>query len=273
MNEALRLQALVAGYGNIDVLKGADVEVAHGEIVALIGANGAGKSTLLNTVIGAVPVRSGRVVVNGGEVTGLSTAKIVRSGIALVPERRQLFGDMSVEENLLLGGYRVAGARSSVRGVLEAQYQLFPVLAERRRQLARSLSGGEQQMLAIARARMSQPRLLLLDEPSLGLAPIMVERIMNLLRELHATGVTVLLVEQNARAALGIADRGYVMETGRIVQEGSAQALLQDARVREAYLGGGGAGGDSLEARIRRLAQEDARVRESTGGVRSTRLP
>jgi len=264
MSEALSVEGLFAGYGDTRILHGVDLSVARGEIVALIGANGAGKSTLLNTVVGAVRVSAGRVVLHGSEVTGLTTPEIVRRGIALIPERRQLFGEMSVEENLLLGAHLLRGGRSVVRASLEAQYRLFPVLAERRRQLARSLSGGEQQMLAIARAQMCQPKLILLDEPSLGLAPIIVGRIMELLRDLRAAGGTILLVEQNARAALGIADRGYVLETGRVVQHGRAQELLEDERVREAYLGGeGGAGKDSLEARIRRIAEEDTRQRAS----------
>ncbi len=255
----LAVEQLFAGYGDTEILHGVSLRVAHGEIVALIGANGAGKSTLLNAILGAVRISAGRIVIDDGEISGLATPEIVRRGIALVPERRQLFGEMSVEENLLLGAHLRRGGRAAVRAGIAAQYQLFPELAERRRQLARSLSGGEQQMLAIARAQMSQPRLILLDEPSLGLAPMIVGRIMNLLRELRAAGSTILLVEQNARAALGIADRGYVLETGRVVGQGGARDLLDDARVREAYLGGeGGAGADSLEARIRRIVEQDA---------------
>jgi len=255
----LAVDNLHAAYGDTEILHGVSLQVTQGEIVALIGANGAGKSTLLNTILGTVHVTTGRIVIGDGEITALATPDIVRRGIALVPERRQLFGEMSVEENLLLGAHLRRGGRAAVRTSIDDQYRLFPELAERRRQLARSLSGGEQQMLAIARAQMSRPRLILLDEPSLGLAPMIVSRIMNLLRELRTAGSTILLVEQNARAALGVADRGYVLETGRVVGQGRAGDLLEDARVREAYLGGeGGAGAGSLEARIRHMVEQDA---------------
>ena len=255
----LAVDRVSASYGQTEALHNVSLEVARGEIVALIGANGAGKSTLLNTILGTVQIRAGSILADGRDIAGLATQDIVSLGIALVPERRQLFGEMSVDENLLLGAHLRRGNRSAVRDDIEAQYRLFPALAERRGQLARSLSGGEQQMLAIARAQMSRPRLILLDEPSLGLAPIIVARIMALLCELRAAGNTILLVEQNARAALGIADRGYVMETGRVVQQGAAAELLADPRVREAYLGGeGSAGEDSMEIRIRRIVEQDA---------------
>ena len=258
MKPMLAVEGISAAYGQTEVLHEVSLEVASGEIVALIGANGAGKSSLLNTILGTVRATVGHIRVEEHEITGLATQDIVSLGVALVPERRQLFGEMSVEENLLLGAHLRRGERSAVLEDIKAQCRLFPMLAERRHQLARSLSGGEQQMLAIARAQMSRPRLILLDEPSLGLAPLMVARIMTLLIDLRAAGNTILLVEQNARAALGIADRGYVIETGRVLQQGKASDLLADARVREAYLGGGGnSAEDTMEARIRRLAEED----------------
>jgi branched-chain amino acid transport system ATP-binding protein len=262
VNPALALEAVSAAYSQTEVLHAVSMEVAHGEIVALIGANGAGKSSLLNTILGTLRASAGRILADDRDISRMATQDIVSLGIALVPERRQLFGEMSVDENLLLGAHLRRGDRAAVREDMEAQYRLFPQLAERRSQLARSLSGGEQQMLAIARAQMSRPRLILLDEPSLGLAPMIVARIMDLLRELRAAGKTILLVEQNARAALGIADRGYVMETGRVTRQGRASDLLADPRVREAYLGDeGGAGVESMEARIRRIVVEDTATR------------
>jgi branched-chain amino acid transport system ATP-binding protein len=246
----LRLERVSSGYGRSPVLHEVSLEVRAGEIVALIGANGAGKSTLLNTVMGLVPLSSGRITFEGGFLERLATPAIVRAGLAQVPERRQLFGTMSVEENLRLGAYARTD-RAAVRATLEDQFKLFPILAERRRQAAQTLSGGEQQMLAIARALMSEPRLLLLDEPSLGLAPLMVERIMMLIRELRESGGTVLVVEQNARAALGIADRGYVLENGRITASAKASDLLSDRAVQHAYLGGEGGSSRAVEERIR----------------------
>jgi branched-chain amino acid transport system ATP-binding protein len=246
----LRLERVSSGYGRSLVLHGVGLEVRAGEIVALIGANGAGKSTLLNTVMGLVPLASGNIVYDGREIGRASTQSIVHAGIAQVPERRQLFGTMTVEENLRMGAYARPG---DIAARLEKQFSLFPILGERRRQPAQTLSGGEQQMLAIARANMSEPRLLLLDEPSLGLAPLMLERIMQDIVRLRAAGGTVLVVEQNARAALGIADRGYVLETGRITLEGEASRLGADRALQEAYLGGEAGSARAMEARIRHM--------------------
>ncbi len=244
----LQLERVSSGYGRSPVLHEVSLEVGAGEIVALVGANGAGKSTLLNTVMGLVRRTQGSIRLEGRDIGGLATPAIVRTGLAQVPERRQLFGTMSVEENLRMGAY---ARRGDVAGRLAAQYALFPILAERRRQAAETLSGGEQQMLAIARANMAAPRLLLLDEPSLGLAPLMVVRIMQEVARLRAAGGTVLVVEQNARAVLAIADRAYVMENGRITHSGPAAALLADRSVQDAYLGGAGASSRAAEARIR----------------------
>jgi len=253
MADLIDIADLSAGYGRIEVLHRVSLTVREGEIVALLGANGAGKTTLLSTVMGLVKARAGSIAFDGAAIASLDTAEIVRRGIAAVPERRQLFGGMTVEENLLLGAYGRAD-RNGVRNDLAAQYQLFPRLRERRHQLAHSLSGGEQQMVAIARALMARPKLLLLDEPSLGLAPLMVEQIVQCILDLRARGGTILLVEQNARAALGIADRGYVLETGRITVSGKASDLLDDSSVQDAYLGGRGASSRAMEERIRALA-------------------
>ena len=258
MSEALGVRELTAGYGRTEVLHAASLAVGRGEIVALIGANGAGKSTLLNAVVGAVRIWSGSILLHGIEIAGQQPDAVVRRGLALVPERRQLFGEMTVEENLLVGAHCLPGGRPAAAAERDAQFALFPILRKRRRQSARSLSGGEQQMLAIARARMARPRILLLDEPSLGLAPIMVERIMALIQDLRSHGTTILLVEQNARAALEIADRAYVLETGRIVAEDAAATLASDPRIAEAYLGGASG---SLESRIKSRA---ARARPAT---------
>ncbi len=248
----LRLERVSSGYGRTPVLHEVSMEVRAGEIVALIGANGAGKSTLLNTLMGLVALSSGSVQLEGREIGSMQTPAIVRAGIAQVPERRQLFGTMSVEENLRMGAY---ANPAGVSERLAEQYQLFPLLGERRSQAAQTLSGGEQQMLAIARANMSQPRLLLLDEPSLGLAPLLVELVLKEIQRLRAAGRTVLVVEQNARAALGIADRGYVLENGRITLEGEAVRLLGDRAVQDAYLGGEGGSSRAIEARIRAKRQ------------------
>lgn len=260
MSTALAVDNLGTGYGRIEVLRSVSLTVAQGEVVALVGANGAGKSTLLNTLIGAVRPWSGSIALDGVEITGFQPEAVVPRGLALVPERRQLFGDMTTEENLLIGAHCLPGGRRAAARELARQYELFPILSERRRQRAQSLSGGEQQMLAIARARMVCPKMLMLDEPSLGLAPIMVERIMRLICDLRAHGTTILLVEQNARAALGIADRAYVLETGRIVAAGAAAVLAQDPNIADAYLGGADG---SLETRIRERARrmEPAHVR------------
>ena len=230
-----------AGYGAVRVLHGVSIEVREGETVALLGTNGNGKSTLIKCIMGMVAPESGEVFLETDgtrvDLTRKSTEEIVSLGIALVPEGRRLFPKLTVEENLLLGAYR-KGARADIERNLEFALDTFPVLRGRRGQLAGSMSGGEQQMLAIARALMSNPRLLLLDEPSLGLAPSMVETVFRVIAEIRAQGVTVLMVEQNAALALRLADRAYVMESGRIALEGPARDLVNDAEVRRAYLGG-----------------------------------
>jgi branched-chain amino acid transport system ATP-binding protein len=250
MNTLLELNRVNSGYGRSPVLREVSLTVGAGEIVALIGANGAGKSTLLNTVMAIVSLSGGDIIFDGASIARMSTAAIVRNGLAQVPERRQLFGAMTVEENLRLGAYTRID-RAGIAAALEEQFRQFPILRERRRQAAQTLSGGEQQMLAIARAMMSRPRLMLLDEPSLGLAPLMVARIMDQIVALRAAGGTVLVVEQNARAALNIADRGYVLENGRITVSGKASELLGNPAVQDAYLGGQGGGSRAIETRIR----------------------
>jgi branched-chain amino acid transport system ATP-binding protein len=250
MSALLELFSVASGHGRTPVLHGVSLEVAAGEIVALIGANGAGKSTLLNTVMGLITLSAGDIRFDGASIARQPTPAIVRAGVAQVPERRQLFGSMTVEENLRMGAY-TRRDRAEVAAALEEQFRQFPILGERRRQAAQTLSGGEQQMLAIARARMSQARLLLLDEPSLGLAPLMVAQIMGQIAGLRAAGGTVLVVEQNARAALGIADRGYVLENGRITVSGKAGDLLNNQAVQDAYLGGQSGSSRAIEERIR----------------------
>lgn len=234
----LSVSGLTAGYGRSAVLHGVDLTVAEGEIVSLIGSNGAGKSTLLKAIVGLVSPTSGTVSYDGRVLTGARPERLVRDGVALVPEGRLLFGPMSVAENLELGAHALGRERKSVApGQLERVNRLFPVLAERAAQPAETLSGGEQQMLAIGRALMSRPRLLLLDEPSLGLAPKVIGEIFAVLDELRASGVTILLVEQDASLALKHSDRGYVMRTGRVVMGGSAEELLGNEDVRRIYLG------------------------------------
>jgi branched-chain amino acid transport system ATP-binding protein len=233
----LRLEGVHVKYGGIEVIHGISLEVQAGEIVTILGANGAGKSTTLMTVSGLLRPSQGSILLDDTPLERLPAHGIVKRGIAQVPEGRRIFGTLSVRENLDLGAFtRREGVRGA--GTEEWIYTLFPILAERRRQLAGTLSGGEQQMLAIGRALMSRPRLLLLDEPSLGLAPLLVKAIFQTLREINASGVTILLVEQNARAALKLAHRGYVMELGRIVLEDSAARLLANPDVQGAYLGG-----------------------------------
>ncbi len=223
-------------YGAIHAVKGVSFEVNDGEIVTLIGANGAGKSTVLKTVSGILRAASGSVVLDGKPLGHIPPHKIVGMGLAHVPEGRRVFGQMTVEENLEMGAYTQNPALTAPR--LENVYKRFPRLMERRRQMAGTLSGGEQQMLAIGRGLMSHPKLLMLDEPSMGLAPILVEQIFDIIRELRDHGTTILLVEQNARMALKIADRGYVIETGKVVLTGTGQALLNSPAVKAAYLGG-----------------------------------
>jgi branched-chain amino acid transport system ATP-binding protein len=230
----LRVEALEAGYGKAQVLFGVDLEVVENELVSLLGANGAGKTTLLRAISGLVRPWSGRVLLEGQDLRGLSPAKRARMGLGHVPEGRQLFPLMTVEENLRLGAAFLAPGRE--REGYERVYGLFPRLAERRRQLAGTLSGGEQQMLAIGRALMGFPKILLVDEPSLGLSPRLAEEVLLALEAVAGEGVGVLLVEQNVALTLDVAERGYVLEQGKVVLQGPASALAQDPRVREAYL-------------------------------------
>jgi branched-chain amino acid transport system ATP-binding protein len=227
-------------YGHIQALKDVSLLAEPGEIVSLIGANGAGKSTLLNTISGLVPARDGEILLDGVEIQHLAPEAIVGLGISQVPERRQVFGDLSVYDNLLLGAYPRLRRREKVQVLadIEHMYHLFPILKERHKQLAGTLSGGEQQMLVIARGLMARPKVLLLDEPSLGLAPLLIQEIFQTIQRLRAEKTTLLLVEQNARAALAIADRGYVLETGVIVMSAAAQDLIAHKDVQKAYLGG-----------------------------------
>ena len=232
----LVLEDVVAAYDDVVCLSGVSLEVRRGEIVTLIGANGAGKSTTLKTVSGLLAPRAGRIAFDGRDITALMPDRIVAAGLVQVPEGRRVFPELSVEDNLRAGAYLVR-SRATARATLTEVYRRFPPLAERRRQFAGTLSGGEQQMLAFGRAMMSGPKLLMLDEPSLGLAPLMVEEVMRSIRAFRESGVTVLLIEQNANLALRLADRGYVMETGRIVMAGSGAELLADEHVRTSYLG------------------------------------
>jgi len=232
----LALENLHVSYGGIRAVKGVDLAVEPGELVCLIGANGAGKTTTLRAISGLVRAASGRIVYDGGDIAALKPHEISRRGLALVPEGRGVFAQLTIEENLAMGAYPRSD-RAGVAADLERAYTLFPRLKERRRQTAGTLSGGEQQMLAISRALMSRPKLLLLDEPSMGLAPLMVEKIFEVIRGISADGVTMLLVEQNARLALEVSRRGYVLESGQVAVSGEARALLGDPRIREAYLG------------------------------------
>jgi len=232
----LALEKVEVAYGGIRAVKGIDLEVAQGEMVCLIGANGAGKSTTLRAITGLVHAAAGRIRYDGQEIGGLRVHEIARRGLAMVPEGRGVFPQLTIEENLGMGAY-ARRDRAAVKADQEHAYHLFPRLHERRAQTAGTLSGGEQQMLAIARALMSRPRLLLLDEPSMGLAPLMVERIFEVIRAIAAEGVTLLLVEQNARLALEVSHRGYVLEGGLVTLSGESKALLDDPKIREAYLG------------------------------------
>lgn len=231
----LNVKGLQLGYGEAVVIDGLDLDVKTGELVTLLGANGAGKTTLLNGLIGLISPKLGRVLLDGTDVTRSSTTALVDQGLALVPERRELFGTLSVEVNLNLGSYRHANECLNLRSRV---YELFPILRERRGQLAKTLSGGEQQMLALGRALMGKPKFLMLDEPSIGLAPKIVREIIGVLKHLNDEGMSVLLVEQNARLALEIATRGYVLELGQVVLQGSSHELLHDERLKQAYLGG-----------------------------------
>jgi branched-chain amino acid transport system ATP-binding protein len=233
----LRLEGVSAGYGRVPVLSGVTVEVRQGDLVCLVGANGAGKTTTLKTISGLLRPTAGRIVFDGREVQGLPPEEILRRGIAHCPEGRRVFPHMTVQENLEMGAY----VRTDAQGVaadLERALEHFPILAERRRQAAGTLSGGEQQMLAIGRALMARPRLILFDEPSLGLAPTVVEATFRIIGDIQKGGTTVFMVEQNAYVALRMATRAYVMEAGRITLEGPAQDLLENAQVKRAYLGG-----------------------------------
>ena len=232
----LHIENLHTHYGPIEALKGIDLDIHEGEIVTLIGANGAGKSTLLNTICGSPRASAGKIEYRGENLTRVPTHKISQRGIALVPEGRRIFPALTIEENLELGGYHQTKAENQKS--LEHIYQLFPRLLERRSQRAGTLSGGEQQMLAIGRGLMMKPKLLLLDEPSLGLAPIIIAQIFDIIRDIRAQGITLFLVEQNAHKALQIADRGYILELGQITHSDSGENLLKSDAVRKAYLGG-----------------------------------
>ena len=232
----LKVNGINVYYGSIHAIKDVSFEVHQGEIVTLIGANGAGKSTTLQTISGLLHSRTGSIEFLNENLMGVPAFKIVSRGLAQVPEGRRVFLQMTVEENLEMGAYTQPNA--TIAPGLERVYDQFPRLKERRRQIAGTLSGGEQQMLAMGRALMSRPKLLMLDEPSMGLAPILVEQIFDIIKELHQAGTTILLVEQNAQVALSIADRAYVLETGTISMSGDAKALLSDPRVQKAYLGG-----------------------------------
>lgn len=233
----LQVKGLRAGYGRAEVLHGIDIEAQPGGVITVIGPNGAGKSTLLNTLMGILPGQ-GTIMFRGQDITTLTLEERVMNGMALVPEKRELFGTMPVEDNLLLGGFRqMRLGNAKWRSKLDDVYAIFPRLQERRLQLAGTLSGGERQMLAVGRALMSSPDLLMLDEPSLGLAPLIVREIFSIIERLRQTGVTIVLVEQNARAALQVADHGYVLEMGELSAQGPASELASDPRVIETYLG------------------------------------
>ena len=235
----LRARSVHTYYGNIHALKGVSLHVRKGEIVTLVGANGAGKSTLVNTICGMARPSRGQIEFNGQAIGGLAPESIVRKGIALVPEGRQIFSAMTVEANLLMGGFIHRKNREQLDEDMGRLYERFPILKARKNQLAGTLSGGEQQMLAISRALMSRPLLLVLDEPSMGLAPLVIKEIFSIIQELKEEGRTILLIEQNARAALKIADRGYVLEIGKVVLEGDGIELLEHKEVKRAYLGKG----------------------------------
>ena len=232
----LKVQDLFVAYGGIEALKGISLEVPEGKIVTLIGANGAGKSTLLRTIVGLVKPKSGTISYNEQNITGLNSQKIVKTGITLVPEGRRVFPNLTVLENLQIGAY-MRNDKEEIAKDIKWVYELFPSLEERSWQMAGTLSGGEQQMLAMGRALMSHPKIILMDEPSMGLSPIFVNEIFDIIQEVSASGTTVLLVEQNAKKALSIADRAYVLETGKIVLEGDAKELMNDESVKKAYLG------------------------------------
>jgi len=232
----LSLEKLQVAYGGIQAVKGIDLEVGEGELVCLIGANGAGKTTTLKGICGLLPVKAGTIRYAGNDITGKPSFQLVQRGLAMVPEGRGVFGALTIEENLAMGAY-IRNDKDGIKADIERVYALFPRLKERRRQTAGTLSGGEQQMLAMGRAMMSRPKLLLLDEPSMGLAPLMVQKVFETIMTISGEGVTILLIEQNAKLALEVSRRGYVMESGEITLEGEAASLLDNPKVREAYLG------------------------------------
>lgn len=232
----LKVENLVVSYGGIEALKGISLNVPDGKIITLIGANGAGKSTLLRTIIGLVKPESGKISYNAKEITALNSQKIVTTGITLVPEGRRVFSNLTVLENLKIGAY-MRNDKAEIEKDIEWIYGMFPRLQERNWQLAGTLSGGEQQMLAVGRALMCRPKLIMMDEPSLGLAPLVIKDIFRIIQEINAKGMTILLIEQNANMALKIADWAYVLETGRITMEGTGKELLENPQIREAYLG------------------------------------
>jgi branched-chain amino acid transport system ATP-binding protein len=231
----LRLEGVNTYYGQMHILQDVNLDVREGELVCLLGGNASGKSTTLKTILGVVQPRTGSVILDGEDVTRLPTAHRIRRGLAIVPENRRLFGPMTVLENLEMGAY--LRPRADLKEDLDRVYSIFPICAERKKQLAGTLSGGEQQMVAMGRALMCRPKLLLMDEPSMGLAPILVERSFETIQQVHEAGVALLVVEQNANVSLSIADRGYVLSTGRIVLEGKASELIRHEELRKAYLG------------------------------------
>lgn len=233
----LTIEDLHVSYGNVNALKGISIVVEKGSIVTLIGANGAGKSTTMNTISGLLKAVSGKILLDGKDITNIASFQIVKSGVILSPEGRQVFPRMSVLENLNMGAFSVR-SKNETKETMETVFDLFPILKERRKQLAGNLSGGEQQMLAVGRAMMAKPKLLMLDEPSLGLAPMIMKEIFALIKSINDMGTTILLVEQNARMALNISDYGYVLETGKIILEGTGAELASNDKVRAAYLGG-----------------------------------
>ena len=232
----LELKKLEVAYGGIQAVKGIDLVVGEGELVCLIGANGAGKTTTLKGICGLLPVKGGKIFYGGANVTGKPAFQLVRRGLAMVPEGRGVFGALTIEENLAMGAY-IRSDRDGIKADIERVFHLFPRLRERRRQTAGTMSGGEQQMLAMGRAMMSRPKLLLLDEPSMGLAPLMVQKVFETIITISGEGVTILLIEQNAKLALEVSKRGYVMESGEVTLSGAASSLLHDPKVRAAYLG------------------------------------
>ncbi len=232
----LAVKGLKVAYGGIQAVKGVDFEVREGELVSLIGSNGAGKTTTMKAITGTLPFVDGDIEYLGESIKGKGAWDLVKKGLVMVPEGRGVFARMTITENLLMGAY-IRNDKAGIQADIEKMFTIFPRLRERKDQLAGTMSGGEQQMLAMGRALMSQPKVLLLDEPSMGLSPIMVDKIFEVVRDVYALGVTIMLVEQNASRALAIADRGYVMESGQISMTGAGQALLSDPRVRAAYLG------------------------------------